>query len=140
MITISTRASLKRYHTFTLTLGILPSAPPSPYTTTQQQQQQQQGYPATTTYHMQRIGTASEKQSVARELAELRERLAQVEAWERRRGEIERELGNVLVRPRAGERGGGGVLPAPRYVDQDATAEEAAVVDGPVGVEPAATS
>jgi len=49
------------------------------------------------TYRLQRIGTAAEKQSVERELAELRERLAKVEGWKMRMKEIERELGNVLV-------------------------------------------
>jgi ATP-binding cassette subfamily D (ALD) long-chain fatty acid import protein len=44
-----------------------------------------------------RVGTASEKDSVEKELQELRERLAQVDAWKLRRKEIEDELGEVWV-------------------------------------------
>jgi ATP-binding cassette subfamily D (ALD) long-chain fatty acid import protein len=39
-----------------------------------------------------RVGTASEKDSVEKELLELRERLAQVDSWKQRRQEIEEEL------------------------------------------------
>ena len=42
-----------------------------------------------------RVGTASEKDSVEKELQELRERLAQVDAWKLRRREIDEELGKV---------------------------------------------
>jgi ATP-binding cassette subfamily D (ALD) long-chain fatty acid import protein len=98
LITISTRASLKRYHTYTLTLGVDTDAE----------------------WEFQRIGTASEKSSVEKELAELRERLAKVEMWEKRKGEIEEELGRVWVE-------GGEELEAPSYVqstDSDAVVEE----------------
>lgn len=44
-----------------------------------------------------RIGTEREKMHVEKELAELRERLAQVEEWKRRRDEIEKELAQVWV-------------------------------------------
>jgi len=44
------------------------------------------------TYRLQRIGTAAEKQSVEKELAGLRERLANVGRWEARREEIDSEL------------------------------------------------
>ncbi|KAF1835723.1 hypothetical protein BDW02DRAFT_618399 [Decorospora gaudefroyi] len=76
LITISTRASLKRYHTYTLTLGLGAHA---------------------NEWDWQRIGTADEKSSVEKELADLRLRLGNVEALERRRGEIERELKSVWV-------------------------------------------
>jgi ATP-binding cassette subfamily D (ALD) long-chain fatty acid import protein len=48
-------------------------------------------------YEFLRVGTASEKDSVEKELQELRERLAQVDAWKLRRQEIEDELGEVWV-------------------------------------------
>ncbi|CBX97637.1 similar to peroxisomal ABC transporter [Plenodomus lingam JN3] len=83
LITISTRASLKRYHTFTLTLGL-------------------GDYGGD--WELQRIGTVEEKSSVEKELAELGERLAKVEEWKRRRDEIEEELNKVWVE---GEEGGG---------------------------------
>ncbi|KAL9053807.1 MAG: hypothetical protein Q9162_004526 [Coniocarpon cinnabarinum] len=97
LITISTRASLKRYHTFLLTMGVPPetamaakssSRPSSPVPLGEEE-----GY----TYHLQRIGTASEVRSVERELVELRERLGKVEEWKRRKAEIESELGEVWV-------------------------------------------
>ncbi|KAK5154984.1 hypothetical protein LTR04_005885 [Oleoguttula sp. CCFEE 6159] len=75
LITISTRASLKRYHSFTLTLGL----------DTPEQ------------WSFQRIGTESEKSSVEKELQELRERLARVEEWKARRLQIEEELAKVWV-------------------------------------------
>ncbi|KAK4895313.1 ATP-binding cassette long-chain fatty acid transporter pxa1 [Elasticomyces elasticus] len=76
LITISTRASLKRYHSYTLTLGLGEEADE---------------------YEFLRIGTASEKDSVEKELQELRERLSQVEQWKQRRKEIDEELGKVWV-------------------------------------------
>jgi ATP-binding cassette, subfamily D (ALD), peroxisomal long-chain fatty acid import protein len=55
-----------------------------------------------------RIGTSAEKSSVDKELAELRERLSNVEEWKRRRQEIEDELNVVWTE-------GGGSLPPPAY-------------------------
>jgi len=46
-------------------------------------------------YEILRVGTVSEKDSVEKELQELRERLAQVDAWKMRRREIMEELGGV---------------------------------------------
>jgi ATP-binding cassette subfamily D (ALD) long-chain fatty acid import protein len=92
LITISTRASLKRYHDYTLTLGLGESGEE---------------------WEFQRIGTASEKSSVEKELAELRERLAKVEEWKRRRTEIEEELNKVWVE-------GGDSLGPPAYMEHEA--------------------
>lgn len=92
LITISTRASLKRYHTYTLTLNI--------------------GDSGSGEWEFQRIGTASEKSSVEKELAELRERLAKVEQWKQRKQEIEEELGRVWVE-------GGEELPPPSYAETE---------------------
>ncbi|KAI9677153.1 MAG: hypothetical protein M1829_002727 [Trizodia sp. TS-e1964] len=86
LITISTRASLKKYHTFTLTLGT----------------------GAGSGWEFERIGTEKEKMNVERELLELRERLACVEEWKRRRQEIEDELRRVWVED-------GSELPPPEY-------------------------
>ena len=57
-----------------------------------------------------RIGTASEKDSVEKEIQELREKLAQVPQWMKRREEIDEELGKVWI---SGE-GGKGLLEAPQ--------------------------
>ncbi|KAI1912884.1 ATP-binding cassette long-chain fatty acid transporter pxa1 [Ophidiomyces ophidiicola] len=74
LITISTRASLKRYHTFNLTLGLGSEGD---------------------SWEIDRIGTEKEKMGVEKELQELRKRLANVEALKQRREEIENELQNV---------------------------------------------
>jgi ATP-binding cassette, subfamily D (ALD), peroxisomal long-chain fatty acid import protein len=63
-----------------------------------------------------RIGTSAEKSSVEKELAELRERLSNVEEWKRRRQEIEDELNVVWTV-------GGGSLPPPAYSTDPAAAE-----------------
>ncbi|KAI1502939.1 ABC transporter transmembrane region 2-domain-containing protein [Biscogniauxia marginata] len=76
LITISTRASLKKYHTFNLVLG-----------------QGESG----DEWEFDRIGTEREKMQVERELQELHERLSQVEEWKRRREEIDKELAQVWV-------------------------------------------
>ncbi|KAF2668815.1 putative peroxisomal ABC transporter [Microthyrium microscopicum] len=76
LITISTRASLKKYHSFTLTLGMGESGDE---------------------WDFHQIGTTAEKTSVAKELAELREQLSKVDEWKRRRKEIDDELNKVWV-------------------------------------------
>ena len=63
-------------------------------------------------WELQRIGTESEKMHVERELAELRERLAQVEKWKARREEIEQELNKVWVE-------GGENLAPPPYAEKE---------------------
>ncbi|KAJ8119176.1 hypothetical protein ONZ43_g3830 [Nemania bipapillata] len=74
LITISTRASLKKYHTFNLVLGLGDNGDE---------------------WEFERIGTEREKMQVERELQELHERLSQVEKWRQRREEIEKELAQV---------------------------------------------
>lgn len=106
LITISTRASLKRYHTYTLTLGVGDHGDE---------------------WEFQRIGTDSEKSSVEKELAELRERLAKVEAWKLRREEIEQELNRVWVE--GGEGTDHGELPPPPYLASEKTQEATAESD-----------
>lgn len=69
-------------------------------------------------WELQRIGTETEKQSVEKELAELRDRLQQVEDWKRRRGEIDDELNQVWVRDE--ETGQDEVLPPPPYQEEAA--------------------
>lgn len=108
LITISTRASLKRYHTHTLTLGL---------------------GEAGEEWDFQRIGTASEKSTVEKELSDLRERLANVEEWKRRREEIDQELNKVWV-------AGGEELAPPAYVEKAEAASERDVdVDIPPSLE-----
>lgn len=61
-----------------------------------------------------RIGTEREKMHVERELQDLRERLAKVEEWKKRRDEIDKELAQVWVEGCEGE---GGSLPPPAYAE-----------------------
>ena len=74
LITISTRASLKKYHAFNLILGLGDHGDE---------------------WELERIGTEREKMQVEKELQELRERLSQVEGWKQRREQIEQELASV---------------------------------------------
>ncbi|PGH12923.1 hypothetical protein AJ80_06528 [Polytolypa hystricis UAMH7299] len=76
LITISTRASLKKYHTFNLTLGLGAEG---------------------NDWEIERIGTEKEKMGVEKELQELRKRLDNVEEWKRRKQDIEDELNKVWV-------------------------------------------
>jgi len=90
LITISTRASLKKYHAFNLTLGLGSDG---------------------TGWEFERIGTEQEKMNVKRELQDLRKRLAQVEQWKVRHEEIEQELAKVWI-------DGGDVLPPSAYTEE----------------------
>ncbi|KAJ9629933.1 ATP-binding cassette long-chain fatty acid transporter pxa1 [Taxawa tesnikishii (nom. ined.)] len=102
LITISTRASLKRFHSFTLTLGL--------------------GHQGNE-WEFQRIGTESEKDSVEKELHELRERLEKVEEWKRRRQEIETKLSKVWVE-------GGEALPPPAYAEVEMEKKKQEDIEG----------
>jgi ATP-binding cassette subfamily D (ALD) long-chain fatty acid import protein len=74
LITISTRASLKKYHTFNMTLGL-----------------GEEGE----CWEFERIGTEKEKLGVEKEIQELRKRLDKVDEWKLRREEIDKELSKV---------------------------------------------
>lgn len=95
LITISTRASLKKYHTFQLNLGLGDG----------------------TDWEYERIGTEKEKLNVERELQDLRERLASVEQWKERRMEIECELSKVWINSAE-------VLPPPAYMAEEDPSEK----------------
>ena len=95
LLTISTRVSLKRYHEWNLDLG-----------------QGEEG----DEWVFDRIGTEEEKEGVERELESLRERLAQVEGWRKRRDEIDAELGKVWI---SGQNGGESELPPPEYMEKE---------------------
>jgi ATP-binding cassette, subfamily D (ALD), peroxisomal long-chain fatty acid import protein len=62
-------------------------------------------------WEFERIGTEREKMHVEKEMHDIRERLAKVEEWKRRRAEIDAELAKVWVE-------GGEVLDAPGYVEE----------------------
>ena len=94
LLTISTRVSLKRYHEWNLDLG-----------------QGEEG----DEWVFDRIGTEEEKEGVERELESLRERLAQVEGWRKRRDEINAELEKVWV---SGQTEGESELPSPEYMEK----------------------
>ncbi|KAL9634702.1 MAG: hypothetical protein Q9164_003938 [Protoblastenia rupestris] len=99
LLTISTRVSLKRYHTWNLDLG-----------------QGDAGYE----WVFDRVGTVEEKEGVERELESLRERLGRVKEWEARRAEIETELKKVWVKDSKEMEGDGGEreLPSPEYLNE----------------------
>ena len=90
LITISTRASLRKYHAYNLLVGL-----------------GEEGYD----WEMVKVGSDQEKLGVEKELEELRERLAQVETWKKRRAEIDDELSQVMLKD-------GQQLPEPDYVEQ----------------------
>ena len=94
LLTISTRVSLKKYHEWNLDLG-----------------QGEEG----DEWVFDRIGTEEEKEGVERELESLRDRLAQVEGWRKRRDEINAELGKVWI---SGQSGGESELPSPEYMEK----------------------
>lgn len=103
VITISTRASLRKYHTFNLVLGL-----------------GEEGYD----WEMLRIGTEQEKLGLDKEIGELKEKLAMVDQWQKRRQEIVDELSRVLVvgdKDGSGGNGGETELEKPAYL----AAEEA---------------
>lgn len=93
LITISTRASLKKYHTYNLVIG---------------QGDSSEGW------EFERIGTDREKMQVEKELQDLRERLAKVDEWKKRREEIDAELAAVWTDK-------GDVVDPPPYTEQPAT-------------------
>ncbi|KAF4981244.1 hypothetical protein FZEAL_2932 [Fusarium zealandicum] len=96
LITISTRASLKKYHTYNLVLGLGERGDE---------------------WEFERIGTEREKMQVEKELQDLRERLAQVDEWKKRHDEIENELAAVWTDQ-------GEVLEAPSYADVATESQE----------------
>lgn len=107
LITISTRATLKKYHTYNLTLGLASDGEH---------------------WQFEQIGTAKEKLGVERELQELRKRLDKVDGWRQRREEIEDELRKVWVKD--------GELAPPPYEEVAGEPEQEAVeepIEGETG-------
>ncbi|KAI9899610.1 hypothetical protein N3K66_006071 [Trichothecium roseum] len=102
LITVSTRASLKKYHTFNLILG-----------------QGDNG----DEWELERIGTEREKMQVEKELQDLRERLEKVNEWKERREEIESELAAVWTDK-------GEALPPPSYTTTETEGEGAVEGEG----------
>ncbi|KAF3166076.1 hypothetical protein TWF225_000861 [Orbilia oligospora] len=98
LITISTRAQLKKYHTYQLRLGM-------------------GEYGAE--WEFDRIGAERERMSIEKEIKELEERLAKVNNMEQRKQAIEAELKNVLI-----EGGDLGVVEAESLPDEEGEEEE----------------
>lgn len=90
LITISTRASLKRHHAFHLSLGV--------EVTVNDEDADDEDDGGSTTWTFGRIGSAEDRVGVEKELAELRRRLALASGWEARRKEVVQELERVWVR------------------------------------------
>ena len=107
LVTISTRNSLKKYHTYNLSLGLGENG---------------------TSWNFERIGTEEEKKGVERELQDLREQLSNVENWRRRREEIEDELSRVWVRRAQSS----SELPPPQYRLSGEGLETAAAAEDPL--------
>ena len=91
LLTISTRVSLKKFHTFNLRLG---------------EGDDEFGW------SFERIGTEEEKMGVEKEVAELRKKLEQVKEWEARKASIEAELSQVWVKNDQGSQ----TLDKPSYI------------------------
>jgi ATP-binding cassette, subfamily D (ALD), peroxisomal long-chain fatty acid import protein len=106
LITISTRASLRKYHEYNLILGL-----------------GEDGFD----WEMVRVGSEQEKMNAEKELRSLRENLEAVEGWRRRKAEIDAELelgrGEVVLK-------GGRTLASPSYLDE---AETGTMPSGPAG-------
>lgn len=98
LITISTRASLKKYHTYHLALGVGIDGEQWAFET---------------------IGTEKEKLGVEKELQELRKRLEKVDEWKRRQLEVEKELNRVWVQE--------GELAPPPYEEKEVVVTNDAV-------------
>ena len=81
LISVSTRASLRKYHTYALNLGI---------------------GELMSDCGVEKIGTEQEKMGVERELQELRGKLAEVGGWEKRKAEVEEQLAIVWIKERQG--------------------------------------
>lgn len=82
-------------------------------------------------WEFQRIGTESEKSSVEKELAELRERLAKVEEWKKRKVEIDDELNKVWVQGRDDELAPPPYLAEESAVEVESMSEEGETVESP---------
>lgn len=103
VITLSTRASLRKYHSSNLILGL-----------------GDEGFD----WELVKIGGEAEKSSMEKEIKELKDKLAMVDQWERRKQEIEEELRHVQV---VGQQGPT-ELEQPAYVEQESEGGDA----GPV--------
>lgn len=88
LITISTRASLKRHHAFHLSLG--------GDVTVKDDDDEDDG--GSTAWTFGRIGSVEDRVGVEKELSELRRRLDLASGWEARRREVVQELERVWVR------------------------------------------
>ena len=104
LVTISTRASLKRHHAFHLSLGR--------DVTANDEDDEDDG--ASTAWAFGRIGSAEDRVGVEKELAELRRRLDLASGWEARRREVVQELERVWVK---GDGGAERELKPPIYGD-----------------------
>jgi ATP-binding cassette subfamily D (ALD) long-chain fatty acid import protein len=91
VVSISTRASLRKYHTHNLQLGL-----------------GDEGYD----WALVRVGTEQEKLGLQREIDDLTRKLAMVDEWARRKREIDHELNRVLV---VDGQGGTAELEEPAY-------------------------
>ncbi|KAN0067556.1 ABC transporter transmembrane region 2 domain containing protein [Elaphomyces granulatus] len=96
LITISTRVSLKKYHTFNMSLCVGPEGEK---------------------WEFERIGTEKEKMGVEKELQELHKLLDGVEDLKRRRNEVESELQKVWIQD-------GELAPPPHHNNLAATEGE----------------
>ncbi|RPB20158.1 hypothetical protein L211DRAFT_852561 [Terfezia boudieri ATCC MYA-4762] len=92
LITISTRLSLKKYHTYQLTLGTSTTSSSSSQPLASPKLLAEDEDAVVGGWEFDMIGTERERLSQRRELEELRGVLREMEGLERRRAEVEREL------------------------------------------------
>lgn len=131
LVTISTRVSLKRYHVYNLWLaGHHHHQEEEGEEEHEERRRRRRGEDSDEEeggggeeWGFGRIGSEEEVLGVERELVELRAKLAMVEGWEKRRGEIVGELEEVWVE------GAGEALVRPGYL-KDERVEESGEGDG----------
>ena len=129
LITLSTRVGLRKYHAWNLKLGL--DQDDTPRESSEEEQVDETAGDEEVgegkEWEILRVGTQEEKVGIERELAMLREKLDQVEEWERRKRDIESELGLVLVKPteeHQGHESEARVLDPPAYLDASKAEEE----------------
>ncbi|KAL9027349.1 MAG: hypothetical protein Q9196_004111 [Gyalolechia fulgens] len=94
VVVVSTRVSLKRYCEWNLALGLEEEDEEEREREYDSEEDEEEQLPG---WSFERIGTEEERVGVEREVQALREKLANVEGWRRRKEEIENELGRVWV-------------------------------------------
>ncbi|KAI9829985.1 MAG: hypothetical protein M1826_005158 [Phylliscum demangeonii] len=124
LITISTRPSLRKHHTYHLTLGTGNGTGTGTGTALGTQTPTGVGTGVGNDYTLERIGTPAETVGVERELADLQARLALVPAWRARKVVVDRELGRVWAVGAEGDGEGEGEKEGEKDEEKEEAEEE----------------